>query len=112
MAGPLHQTARVVSVIAGTLVALSCGTNVRLLDCRWLSVVWFYSLMRMLTDILAVRILGMGSAVRPSHEALVNRKQPNRESAWLRTTMTPSLTDFRARREIWGCMLWASPWVY
>ncbi|KAJ5173425.1 hypothetical protein N7492_006018 [Penicillium capsulatum] len=27
MAGPLHQTARVFSVIAGTLVALSCGTN-------------------------------------------------------------------------------------
>lgn len=28
MAGPLHSTARIVSVVAGTLVALSCGTNV------------------------------------------------------------------------------------
>lgn len=29
MSGSLHRTARVISVIAGTLVALSCGTNVR-----------------------------------------------------------------------------------
>ncbi|KAJ6126935.1 hypothetical protein N7523_002547 [Penicillium sp. IBT 18751x] len=27
MTGPLHSTARIVSVVAGTLVALSCGTN-------------------------------------------------------------------------------------
>lgn len=80
MAGPLHKTARVVSVIAGTLVALSCGTNVRP-RCSWLYLIYFF-LVVYSPDNMTVCILGMGSAVRSSDEALVNREQPNRESAW------------------------------
>ncbi|KAJ5584397.1 uncharacterized protein N7459_004197 [Penicillium hispanicum] len=71
MTGSLHTTARVISVAAGTLVALSCGTNVRVsvlaspceVDDGSRSLVCLFS---------------MGATVRASDEAVINREQPDR----------------------------------
>ena len=67
MTGSLHQTARAVSVIAGTLVALSCGTNVRASMIPGLPA-------RIGPDDFIVCVLGMGAAVCAPDETLVDRE--------------------------------------
>ncbi|KAJ5292707.1 uncharacterized protein N7443_008660 [Penicillium atrosanguineum] len=67
MTGALHSTARIVSVVAGTLVALSCGTNVGDLE--------FLASSDVAVDTFPVCIFRVGSAICPSDEALVDREQ-------------------------------------
>lgn len=72
MAGALHQTARTISVVAGTLVALSCGTNVRESD--------FLVPPNDKVNMVTVCVFSMGAAICSPDEALLDREQLDRES--------------------------------
>lgn len=72
MAGTLHQTARTISVVAGTLVALSCGTNVCQSD--------FSVLPNDKADSVTVCIFSVGTTICSPDEALLDREQLDRES--------------------------------
>lgn len=74
MASPLNQTARVLSVVAGTLVALSCGTNVSLDE--------FLALVEMVANGygFTVCVFSMGTAICSPDEALIDGEQLDRKS--------------------------------
>lgn len=63
MSGSLHRTARIISVIAGTLVALSCGTNVR-------DISNLISFRTIKLNSVSVCILRVGATIRAANEAL------------------------------------------
>lgn len=74
MASPLNQTARTVSVIAGTLVALSCGTNVSLDE--------LLALTEVIVNGVTVCIFSMGATICSPDEALIDREQLDRKSSF------------------------------
>ena len=65
MSDRTKRVARVVSVIAATVISLACGTNVI-----------FYSLLSAELQLIpAVRILSMGTGIRPEAQALIHPEQ-------------------------------------
>ena len=106
MTGSLSTAARVTSVVAGTLVALSCGTNVSRLQ--------FHDRLRAISLILGfkVRIFSMGTTIRRAYEALLDRKQPYCMSlAGFRSVyMGLIFITCREQRAIWACTAWEFLW--
>jgi hypothetical protein len=62
----VRENGRIVSIVAATLIALACGTNV----CTGMAYEALANLFR------AVCLLSMGATVRPKTQTLLNRKQP------------------------------------
>lgn len=71
MSGNKLKTARVVSVVAATVISLACGTNVDMPT-------QFVPVHTLIVSIVCV--LGMGARVRREDEALLNSEQFDR---WL-----------------------------
>ena len=65
-----HRTLRILSVVAGTITSLACGTNV-------MNLLSFYEDMTLTS--CTVRLFSMGASIRCKDAAFGNAEQPHRE---------------------------------